>query len=140
MGVSVGDPVDGFFGAFDNTFSFTQGSYPAVTGAWAGLSAANDLVARYRIGYGSTVTWLPWSSAAPVAVPIDGEGSFAFSQTMGGLTPGQTYWFELQGSATQASYSVTLAPVPEPESWALMLSGFGLLGFVAHRRRHISAA
>jgi len=27
------------------------------------------------------------------------------------------------------------APIPEPESWAMLLSGLGLLGFIARRRR-----
>ena len=30
---------------------------------------------------------------------------------------------------------VNLAPVPEPETWALMLGGLGILGLAAKRRR-----
>ena len=29
----------------------------------------------------------------------------------------------------------TLAPVPEPETYAMMLAGLGMLGFMARRRR-----
>ena len=36
-------------------------------------------------------------------------------------------------SSTTTLYA--LAPVPEPESWAMMLAGLGLLGQVARRRR-----
>ncbi|MCZ2440541.1 MAG: FxDxF family PEP-CTERM protein, partial [Burkholderiales bacterium] len=30
--------------------------------------------------------------------------------------------------------SLSVAAVPEPETWALMLAGLGLLGFAARRR------
>ncbi len=32
--------------------------------------------------------------------------------------------------------NIALAPVPEPETYAMMLAGLGLLGFTARRRRH----
>jgi len=40
-------------------------------------------------------------------------------------------------SAAQASYSgnVAITPVPEPESYALLLAGLGAVGFVARRRQ-----
>ena len=31
---------------------------------------------------------------------------------------------------------VALAPVPEPETYAMMLAGFGLMGFMARRRKN----
>lgn len=138
LDVSKGVTVPDFGGSFDHTFSFVQGSYPGATGAIAGLDAAGDLLAQYRFGVGATAVWAGWS---PVAlVPSDSNGAFAFSQTFSGLTQGQTYWFEVMGSATQATYTLTLAPVPEPETWALLLSGLGLMGFVARRRSNASAA
>ncbi|MBY0579190.1 MAG: PEP-CTERM sorting domain-containing protein, partial [Burkholderiales bacterium] len=41
------------------------------------------------------------------------------------------------GSNGVLSYQV--AAVPEPGEWALMLSGFGLFGFIAKRRKEMKA-
>jgi hypothetical protein len=30
----------------------------------------------------------------------------------------------------------TTSPIPEPESYAMMMAGLGLLGFIARRRKH----
>lgn len=38
-------------------------------------------------------------------------------------------------STTGAGTEIFLAPIPEPETYALMLAGLGALGFVARRRR-----
>ncbi|MBI5789952.1 MAG: PEP-CTERM sorting domain-containing protein [Rhodocyclales bacterium] len=38
------------------------------------------------------------------------------------------------------SVQAVAAPVPEPETYALMLAGLGLMGFVARRRKQRSAA
>jgi len=38
---------------------------------------------------------------------------------------------------TSVSISYSLAPVPEPESWAMLLAGLGVMGVVARRRKKI---
>lgn len=133
-GVSVGDPNDGFFGSFDNTFSFVAGSSSGVIAKWSGIDGVGDLLIQYRVGVGSTPAWGAWSTLSGVQEDPD-SGAFSLSKLSGALTAGQTYSFELKGTASQATYTVTLAPVPEPETWAMLLSGIGLLGAVARRRR-----
>lgn len=137
-GVSVGNPVTGFTGAFDNTFTFTQGSFPATTVKWSGIDVYGDLTLQYRVQIGAT-PWSPWNTPAAMPVASDsGSGAFSYSMTSGLLAQGQTYSFELKGAASQATYTVTLAPVPEPESWAMLLCGIGLMGFIARRRSNAS--
>ena len=41
---------------------------------------------------------------------------------------------------TNVNYAFAIAAVPEPESWALLIAGFGLTGAVMRRRRSAVAA
>ena len=58
------------------------------------------------------------------------------------LTSGGTYYLQVKGTlatgAAQAGYTgiLTVASIPEPQQWALMGIGLGLLGVVLRRRRH----
>ena len=136
---SKGVSVEDFSGSFDNTFSFTQGAYPGVRGTLVGFDLVGDMFAQSRVGDGATPVWHAWIPS--ILVPSDPDtGAFAFSQIYNALTAGQTYWFELRGTATQGAYQIALAPIPEPEAWALFLSGLGLMAYVVRRRRHASAA
>lgn len=48
---------------------------------------------------------------------------------------GQQAQFKIgNGSFTTFSTSDTLAPVPEPETFAMLLAGLGLVGFAARRK------
>ena len=46
----------------------------------------------------------------------------------------------LQNSVQYGSGNLSIAAIPEPSEWALMLSGLGLMGFVARRRRAAATA
>ncbi|MDQ1831176.1 FxDxF family PEP-CTERM protein [Massilia scottii] len=46
----------------------------------------------------------------------------------------------LSNAAGRYSANIALAPVPEPETYAMMLAGLGLLGFTARRRNKKAAA
>lgn len=45
--------------------------------------------------------------------------------------------FSNANTAASFSGSLVMAPVPEPETYALMLAGLGAVGFVAYRRRSV---
>ena len=124
--------------SFDDVFSFTIGSLPGVLGGIAGFDVYGDLTAQYRFGVGATPTWGGWSTLS--SVPSDPDtGAFSYTATVGGFVSGQTYWFNLKGTAEQAAYSVTLAPVPELDSYAMLLAGLGLMGAIARRRKNNAA-
>lgn len=49
-------------------------------------------------------------------------------------------WGNIGGSGQITKLTVTYAAVPEPENWALMIAGFGLIGLSVRRRQSINAA
>ena len=82
--------------------------------------------------------------------PIGGFGIVAFPSA---ILNGGNYYINAQGSFNptptapfnQAGYQgggriAAISAVPEPSEWALMLSGLGLMGFMARRRRNASRA
>jgi hypothetical protein len=40
-----------------------------------------------------------------------------------------------QGTSTDSSSTITIAAVPEPSTWAMMILGFAGVGFLAYRRK-----
>lgn len=52
------------------------------------------------------------------------------------VAPKDGYAGDLTGLLLNVSSVDAMGGVPEPESWALLLTGFGLVGAVARRRRH----
>jgi hypothetical protein len=58
-----------------------------------------------------------------------------------GEQPTSLSWFEgsggANGSQTFVGTDLQLLSVPEPSTWALMLSGFGMIGFATRRRQAI---
>lgn len=126
--------------SFENLYRFVQITpYLEVDGKIAGgITMYDSLTIEYQFTQSPGVpTWNP-GSWQPLTVTFDGEGGFAAAKAFLDLTPGLTYWIGLRGNATPGdtgAYTLTLAPVPEPENWAMMFSGLAVMGFVASRRR-----
>ena len=83
----------------------------------------------------------PDSGTMATAVSLIGNGVYFFTAdwshlvTAGDAVPalyyGTTFDLHLEGIAV----TNLAAPVPETETYAMMLAGLGLVGFMAHRRR-----
>lgn len=123
--------------SFDDIFKFTLGTAnSAVLGGIVGNADDENITFNLQTGFDGSA----WSAISPlVLTPDSNTGAFSFSQTVSGLTAGATYWFRLSGVSSGGAYTVTLAPVPEPESFAMLLAGLGLMGFIARRRQSNNA-
>jgi hypothetical protein len=119
--------------SFDDIFKFTVGTgNTALLGGLVGTTDDNAITFNLQTGSNGTT----WSPAVPLVLTADSNtGAFSFSQTVSGLTTGATYWFRLSGTTSGGDYTITLAPVPEPETYAMLLAGLGLMGVIARRRK-----
>lgn len=111
---------------FTNTFNFS-------------LSSLSDLVASFSLtGLGSaTVSLRDGSGSVLGSFSTQSSGSASFSNLAAGnysysVTGGS--WFGA-GTFTSTLTPVSVSPVPEPGSLAMLLAGLGMVGFMARRRR-----
>ena len=119
-------------GSFDDIFKFQLGA--GVTGVVGGIVGTADSAA-FTFNFQTSFDGSHWSGSTPVALTTDVSGVFSAAQTVTGLSAGPTYWFRISGTTVGADYSLNLAPVPEPETYAMLLAGLGLMGVIARRRK-----
>jgi hypothetical protein len=88
----------------------------------------------------SGFTLSPFGTSLGLTVSdINNNFSHNFFTGTGGMTPVD---FDAAGRIISLGFSgpiTSIGVLPEPETYALLLSGFGLLGFVARRRKQKSA-
>jgi len=108
-----------------------NGSGPAQAMTASVYQGAN-LLSSQAIVFGGVNSW------TSVAFAIDGISSVVIASTNGGFAP---FGIDNLQFATSTNLSSTqVSPIPEPETYALMIAGLGLLGFVARRRTKNAAA
>jgi hypothetical protein len=136
MPVAPDEPYAGVFGvagpSFSDKLSFT---------APAGAVALSGVVMPINIGPFWNISDIKielfGAGGAPVIFATQGVSSRI--QDMG-VIGGSDYYFKVTGNAAPAGFYTfaavaAVAAIPEPETFALMLGGLGLVGFVASRRR-----
>lgn len=118
-------------GGGDATVSFGAGT-SFVSFLWGSPDKYNKLTVTTLDGDSYDFT----SSSFPTVV-FNGNQSFAsyigFTATDGDLLSSMT--FSSTSNAFEASNFSITAPVPEPQTYALMLAGLGAIFFVARRRK-----
>ncbi|MXP28834.1 PEPxxWA-CTERM sorting domain-containing protein [Porphyrobacter algicida] len=121
-------------GAFDDYFTLTFPNNGTVASQVGEISIAGNV--------DFTSAWLVGPGAGPDSTVYNftinnGNPSQAFLLPTGGALAG-SYELHVQGTSGSDgngyTASVTLSAVPEPATWALMILGFGAIGFSMRRR------
>jgi len=138
FGNTINDPGNAWF---SDTFTFT----PELAGA---LSVDGTVVNFYtKMSQSIFFDSVLLNGIKMIKSTVDGAGTTYHLATLpsthfsGPLTLTVSGFAGGEADAFSASYSGTLnvstvAPVPEPETYAMMLAGLGAVGMLARRRRH----
>ncbi|WP_242137134.1 PEPxxWA-CTERM sorting domain-containing protein [Sphingomonas sp. TREG-RG-20F-R18-01] len=101
---------------------------------WGSVDTYNTLTLRGSFG---TMTIVPGTTPNPAFPSTNGNQGFTGSGLFTALGSGDTFTSITFGSSSNSFEVDNLAvrsAVPEPASWAMMLAGFGLVGFGLRHR------
>ena len=128
------------------TYSLASLLPRAVQFDWGSLDGYNTLTIRTLAG--GLFTFVPGSPGFPPNADHDGNqvnndtnGRFTFS--LANLTSNDrisSLTFASSGNSFEVDNLAVSGAVPEPASWALMIGGFGLVGYAMRRRKAAGVA
>lgn len=136
-------------GSFVDLYNFQVGPngaavFDVLSIAFSGMGATVQSLALYKgalaIGDIAAATALA-TNDTPIVFTANGDTTTILPEHAGALTPMTDYTLAVTGVSTSALpyFGVlVLSAVPEPETYALMLAGLGMIGVVAQRRRRTS--
>ncbi len=103
----------------------------------AGVSGTIDNVAAtFDLGFGSPSYFFNFGLInTPTGFVSTGLSLYTGSEAAPTFKLGT---FTLTPNTPGPAYSLTIAAVPEPASWAMLLAGFGALGAMVRRRRGVT--
>jgi hypothetical protein len=113
-------PVAMFGGGFN--YAPRSGGAPTISA----YDEADNLIASFDLAALAPIS-TPGATDAYLFRAIDGEGQLIKR-------------FRLQGSFLIMAATGDDSVIPEPGTWAMMIAGFGLVGFAARRRRTLATA
>lgn len=133
------DVVEVAVGSFSDQWIFD-----IPTALFSGGSVSNLKISITNVGDLYNISGLSvqlYDNTNTVIVNLDStSGSSAnYKEGSGVFAPANDYYFTVSGTGTgslggQYVFAVSTLPVPEPETYAMLLAGLGILGAVARRR------
>jgi hypothetical protein len=129
-------------GAFTDHYTFTTDASAYLTDALVHTTNSELTLSSFGLYLASND-----SLVAPTAIEIDptnssvaqpGSGYWRFAGV--NIAANTSYYLAVNGtvlSATGSAYggTVLITPVPEPETYAMLLGGLGIMAFLARRRK-----
>lgn len=128
-------------GSFTDYFNFKVSSLAGVGAQAISWSFSGNGVALNKISLYSGLNGTGSSLASSVA-SASGSGLTFFAANVAkvGFVPGTDYSVKVEatglGVGGMYNGSIVTAPVPEPEEWAMMLVGVGLVGYQVRRKQN----
>lgn len=129
-------------GSFSDWLNFTVGaSYPVVGGAVYDIPVSftfNSIVTTlYNINNLTVALYNGTDGAGGVHTAAGASGDYQPFSAL--LSPG-TYALKIDGTGAGPAggmygWAAVAQPVPEPETWAMLLAGLGAVGFMTRRRK-----
>lgn len=128
--------IDAFYNLYVSGSKLLETDTPGVTSITQKVFSAGQLDFKFEgntglYAYNVGNNWAPKTSIGLIGTDMTIKGS-TYAYVIG--------YNDSAGSATLGDWDdfvigVNVAPIPEPETYAMLLAGLGLMGFVARRRK-----